>query len=132
MGKLTPEIFNESCCDGGECNKNSAMPCGCDPGAKHVCAQHTLKALPTSYLKKEHLVKGNYYVGFCRNARIARWDGEKFLHWREKFGRIFVEEIRHPEDEAYFDVFQPVSHCPDFQAKPIILPDEPPMAPEGA
>lgn len=30
--------FNESCCDGGECNldKSSAQPCGCDPGMKHL------------------------------------------------------------------------------------------------
>ena len=44
MGKLTEEVFNESCCDGGaECNTNSAQPCGCDPGCKpkpYFCGQH--------------------------------------------------------------------------------------------
>lgn len=48
MGKLTPEVFNESCCDGGECspNDNSARPCGCDPGLKPkpwVCQRHQIE-----------------------------------------------------------------------------------------
>lgn len=38
MGKLTQEVFNESCCDDGRTNScNSAQPCGCDPGIGHVC-----------------------------------------------------------------------------------------------
>jgi len=42
MGKLTSKVFNESCCDGGECGTNdlSAKPCGCDVGAKWVCQRH--------------------------------------------------------------------------------------------
>lgn len=42
MGKLTEEVFNESCCDGGACNleKESAQPCGCDKGANWTCAKH--------------------------------------------------------------------------------------------
>jgi hypothetical protein len=42
MGRLTPQVFNESCCDGGECSPTheSAQPCGCDPGAKWVCEYH--------------------------------------------------------------------------------------------
>lgn len=37
--------FDPSCCDGGECStsKESAMPCGCDPGAKYIspfCEKH--------------------------------------------------------------------------------------------
>lgn len=42
MGKLTDEVFNESCCDGGAtCNATSAQPCGCDEGAGWTCKQHT-------------------------------------------------------------------------------------------
>lgn len=49
MGRLTPEVFPESCCDGGACSNDlSAQPCGCDPGLKrdgkivgHVCDRHT-------------------------------------------------------------------------------------------
>ena len=58
-----------------------------------------------SPLPKCDLVKGNYYVGVCRNANIARWDGERFHHWRKKFGTRFVETIKHREDDEAFDVF---------------------------
>ena len=34
--------FKESCCEGAATNANSrsARPCGCDPGANHLCEQH--------------------------------------------------------------------------------------------
>jgi hypothetical protein len=46
LGKLTNTVFNESCCDGGECgiNDRSAQSCGCDIGANHLCERHTLEA----------------------------------------------------------------------------------------
>lgn len=45
MGANLKEPFGESCCDGGKCNikKESAQPCGCDPGADWVCAVHSDK-----------------------------------------------------------------------------------------
>lgn len=61
-------------------------------------------------LPKAELVDGAYYVGRCRNATVARWSAEFdcFFHWREKFDQIFVEDIKHPVDEDYFDVFRAV------------------------
>lgn len=61
-------------------------------------------------IPKADLIDGHYYVGYCRNARIARWfEAEQiFKHWRNKFGSSFIEEIQHPEDEDYYDVFIPV------------------------
>lgn len=61
-------------------------------------------------LQKDQLVDGAYYVGRCRNATIARWSAEQncFFHWRIKFHQVFVEDIKHPVDESYFDVFRPV------------------------
>jgi hypothetical protein len=56
-------------------------------------------------LPKSRLITGAYYVGVCRNANIARWDGTQFYHWRKKWGSRFVETIRHREDDAAFDVF---------------------------
>ncbi len=58
-------------------------------------------------IAKKDLIDGAYYKGTCRNAEIARWDGKKqhFVHWRTKFGQTFLEEIKHPEDEQYYDVF---------------------------
>jgi hypothetical protein len=68
--------------------------------------EHTGRAL----LQKSVLVDGTYYVGRCRNATIARWSAthDCFFHWRVKFDRVFVEEIKHPVDESYYDVFRPV------------------------
>lgn len=61
------------------------------------------KAIP-----KERLIKGNYYAGICRNANIARWDGEKFIHWREKFSNFFLEDIPYWELDGTFDGFIPI------------------------
>jgi len=38
--------FDPSCCDGGQTSGHeSAMPCGCDKGAKWVCERHKLEQL---------------------------------------------------------------------------------------
>jgi hypothetical protein len=59
-------------------------------------------------LPKSALHHGRYYVGRCRNASVARWNARQqcFYHWREKFGRIYIEKIKHPADEPRFDVFR--------------------------
>jgi hypothetical protein len=58
-------------------------------------------------IKKEDLIHGAYYRGTCRNANLARWDvdNEVFWHWRYKFGDMFTEQIKCPEDEDHYDVF---------------------------
>jgi len=57
-------------------------------------------------------VHGGYYKGRCRNATVARWNAEEqcFYHWREKFGRIYIETIKYPTDEQepWWDVFDVV------------------------
>lgn len=62
-------------------------------------------------INKKDLVHGEYYSGNCRAADIARWNAndDKFYHWRYKFGRSYVEVIKHPEDDEIYDVFTPVS-----------------------
>lgn len=74
------------------------------------------------FLPKEQLEAGVYYYGKCRNATVARWDGEKFHHWRTKFNRRFIETIKHPDDEQCFDVFYPISVV-DFGCDEIPLPE---------
>ena len=66
-------------------------------------------------LAKDQLVDGAYYVGRCRNATVARWSAASdcFYHWRVKFNQVFIEEIKHPVDETYFDVFRPVRELPE-------------------
>ena len=68
-------------------------------------------------LLKDRLVHGRYYKGRCRNATVARWNSEKqkFFHWREKMGRIYIETIKYPTDEKepWWDVFDVVEELPD-------------------
>ena len=68
-------------------------------------------------LPKDRLVHGGYYKGRCRNASIARWNAieQCFYHWREKFGHIYIETIRHPtdEEELWWDVFDVVEEIPN-------------------
>lgn len=69
-------------------------------------------------IPKQDLIPGAYYAGCCRNAKIARWDGKIFHHWHYDMGRLVVDTIHCPEDEAKYDVFQaweripPLIHIP--------------------
>lgn len=69
------------------------------------------QAYAAGLLRKDQLEHGRYYIGRCRNATVARWHagGQVFVYLREKFGQRFLEEIRHPEDERYYDVFLPTT-----------------------
>lgn len=61
----------------------------------------------TPKINKADLIHGMYYKGRCRNASIARWNGEVklFYYWRNKFGHRYIEGIPCPEDETRYDVF---------------------------
>lgn len=65
------------------------------------------KIYDTPKIARKDLIHGAYYKGHCRNAEEARWNERNgcFVHWRTKFGQTFLEEIKHPEDEQYYDVF---------------------------
>ena len=58
-------------------------------------------------IAKNDLVVDKSYMGICRNANIAKWNGEKFEYQRTKFGSTFVETINHFEDDNGYDVFVP-------------------------
>lgn len=58
-------------------------------------------------VQKNQLIIGKEYVGLCRNADVAMWDGSKFVYSRYKFGDIFQKEINHYEDDDGYDVFIP-------------------------
>lgn len=87
-----------------------------------------MRNLPKVIPKKD-LEHGAYYHGTCRNASEARWDANHnlFLHYRTKFNHIFLEEIRHPEDENYYDVFYPLEKL-DKPTKEIIFYEAVPSA----
>lgn len=74
-------------------------------------------------LPKKDLVPGAYYSGKCRNARVARWDGERFWHWRDKWGSHFLEGIKHREDDNTFDVFDAFDAVDGRLVEPIPLED---------
>jgi hypothetical protein len=89
MGKLTNEIFNESCCDGGECSTSyeSAQPCGCDKGANHLCEQHKGFKLTQAEIEDiiELLETGHTYIednGYLwHGQRSMTDDSEKIILW---------------------------------------------------
>ena len=66
-------------------------------------------------IPKQDLVIGEYYYGRCRNAKVARWDGQQFVYWRTKFKYVFKETIKCPEDDSVWDV---------FVAERVALPEE--------
>ena len=67
------------------------------------------KYIKAGVIAKDQLEDGQYYFGLCRNTTIAVWHKAKnvFHHMRFKFGKWFIEDINHPEDDNGFDVFVP-------------------------
>lgn len=59
-------------------------------------------------IPKKDLIPGKTYIGECRNADEAVWNGSVFIYQRYKFGDVFPEEINHFEDDDGYDLFVPV------------------------
>ena len=59
-------------------------------------------------IPKKDLLVGKTYIGSCRNATEAVWDGEKFTYMRTKFGYTYPENINHFQDDDGFDLFVPI------------------------
>ena len=59
-------------------------------------------------IPKKDLIIGKTYIGECRNASEATWDGNTFVYKRHKFGDTFDEEINHFEDDDGYDLFVPI------------------------
>ena len=85
------------------------------------------KLIEMGMIPKSKLKDRTYYRGVCRNTHVAQWienpgypDKDKlpnnrplergpcFYYAREKFNRIFIEDIQHPEDDDGFDLFIPI------------------------
>jgi len=62
-------------------------------------------------IRKEDLIDGAYYQGFCRNAGVAKWnlDKSEFVYMRQKFGLAFPEDINHISDDNGYDLFIPMN-----------------------
>ena len=59
-------------------------------------------------IPKDELIIGKIYIGDCRNATEAIWDGKVFKYMRTKFGLTYEEEINHFEEDDGYDVFVPI------------------------
>ena len=59
-------------------------------------------------IPKDKLIVGKTYIGDCRNAREAVWDGGKFTYMRTKFGSTYPETINHFQDDDGYDLFVPL------------------------
>lgn len=59
-------------------------------------------------IPKDELIIGKIYIGDCRNATEAIWDGKVFKYMRTKFGSTYEEEINHFQDDDGYDVFVPI------------------------
>lgn len=59
-------------------------------------------------IPKKDLIVGKTYLGDCRNASEAIWNGKVFIYKRNKFGFIYEEEINHFEDDDGYDLFVPL------------------------
>ena len=59
-------------------------------------------------IPKKDLIIGKTYIGECRNASEAVWNGHTFVYERYKFGDTFDEEINHFEDDDGYDLFVPI------------------------
>lgn len=59
-------------------------------------------------ISKKDLEIGKTYLGDCRNASEAVWNGKVFVYKRYKFGFTYDEEINHFEDDDGSDLFVPI------------------------
>ena len=59
-------------------------------------------------IPKEELIVGETYIGDCRNASEAVWNGERFTYMRVKFGYTYPEDINHFQDDDGYDLFVPI------------------------
>ena len=128
LGIQTPENANDDRCSGMVLNRHYRdFGRSADVSDPYDRLKGVLRR-PDGGIVKESLVHGTYYYGRCRNASIARWDAVKqvFVHWRQKFGSVFLEEIHCREDELHFDVFDPwVELELSVGLNPIAISDKP-------
>ena len=59
-------------------------------------------------IPKDKLVIGKTYIGKCRNANEAVWNGRHFEYKRFKFGYMMDDVINHFQDDNGYDLFVPI------------------------
>ena len=69
---------------------------------------HVKNFIRCGAIPKSELEIGETYIGNCRNASKATWNGNVFVYERTKFSFTYNEEINHFEDDNGFDLFVPL------------------------
>lgn len=91
MGKLTSDVFNESCCDGGVCDVSgqSAQPCGCDPGIKYVSPSCPKRGIHSAAMESLKVWEQSYEQTYSRpgtgveeDMKVKEW--ESFIASKSK------------------------------------------------
>jgi hypothetical protein len=59
-------------------------------------------------IPRRDLVIGKCYIGSCRNASEAKWNGERFEYRRYKWGSYYIDDTPHFEDDEGMDFFIPI------------------------
>lgn len=59
-------------------------------------------------ISKDELIAGETYVGACRNATEAIWNGREFTYLRTKMFYTYEEKINHFQDDDGYDLFIPL------------------------
>lgn len=70
--------------------------------------KHCKEFIEAGAIPKSELIEGAIYLGRCRNAKEALWNGSEFVYIRHKWASIFRERIKHFEDDDGCDVFIPI------------------------
>ena len=73
-------------------------------------------------IPKENLEVGATYLGKCRNADEAVWDGEQFHYHRTKFGNRCIEKINQFQDDDGFGLIETINHFQDNDGFDLFVP----------
>ena len=66
------------------------------------------KLIEVGAIPKKDLVINQFYIGEHRNARVAKWNGDKFVYMRTKFQNVYEDTCNHFEDDDGFALFVPI------------------------
>jgi hypothetical protein len=80
-----------------------------------------LHKLNLKNINLSELIKDTFYIGECRNADLAFWNGKQFFYIRTGWAEndIYIESINHTETETFecADVFLPFARLTSVTMK---------------
>lgn len=105
MKEQTVEEFKRMKPFYGDTHKIPSIPVWDDESYKEVVIPNLIRC---GAIPKKDLIIGETYIGKCRNAREAVWNGKTFTYKRTKFAWTYDEDINHFEDDNGYDLFVPI------------------------